>query len=260
MPKKSTILFFCIVALSFILMTYQSKHSRLVTTPFFSDLLNRLSLASGSLTDAITGPFERMALREAENVKLKERLDRLLAKQGNYQEVVRENKRLRGLLALRERRDNFVAAAEAIGRGSGRWSRTLVIDKGLGDGVDKDMTVITPLGLAGKIAIASTGYSTVLLITDITFSAAVRLQESRREAILSGTGSKRCALKYMPRDAEVEIGDVVVTSGLDSLFPPGIPVGYVSGLDGSRAGGGFRNVEVVPFQDDEKIEEVVIVR
>jgi rod shape-determining protein MreC len=260
MPKKSTLLFFVVVILSFILMTYQSKDSQLVATPFFPNLFNGFSQAAGSLKDAVTAPFERMALREAENERLKKRLDRLLTERGNYQEVVRENKRLRDLLALQERSDNFVAAAKAIGKGGGRWARTLVIDKGLRDGVNKDMTVITPLGLAGKIASASSGYATVLLVTDINFSAAVRIQESRQETILSGTGSKRCVLKYMPPDAEVATGDVIITSGLDSLFPPGIPVGYVSGFDRNNTSGSFRIVEVVPFQDDEKIEEVIVVR
>jgi rod shape-determining protein MreC len=249
MPKKSTLLFFVVVILSFILMTYQSKDSQLVATPFFPNLFNGFSQAAGSLKDAVTAPFERMALREAENERLKKRLDRLLTERGNYQEVVRENKRLRD-----------VAAAKAIGKGGGRWARTLVIDKGLRDGVNKDMTVITPLGLAGKIASASSGYATVLLVTDINFSAAVRIQESRQETILSGTGSKRCVLKYMPPDAEVATGDVIITSGLDSLFPPGIPVGYVSGFDRNNTSGSFRIVEVVPFQDDEKIEEVIVVR
>lgn len=260
MPKKSTLLFFVVVALSFILMTYQSKHSRLVAAPFFPDLLNSFGLAAGHLTDAVMEPFEKMTLRASENEKLRKQLDRLLTEQGNYQEVVRENKRLRELLALRERQDNFVTTAKTIGRGSGRWARTLVIDRGIRDGVNKDMTIVTPLGLAGKVASASQGYSTVLLVTDIAFSAAVRIQESRQEAIISGTGSKKCVLKYMSSDAEVSMGDVIVTSGLDSLFPPGIPVGYVSGLDRNGPAGRFQIVEVAPFQDDEKIEEVIVIR
>ncbi len=122
------------------------------------------------------------------------------------------------------------------------------------------MTVITPLGLAGKIIRVSDSYATMLWVSDINFSAAVRIQENRREAVLSGTGSRLCVLKYMPYEEKVKQGDVVMTSGFDSFFPPGIPVGYVSKIDIQGIGGNFQYVEVTPFQDSAKLEEVIIVR
>ncbi len=122
------------------------------------------------------------------------------------------------------------------------------------------MAAITPKGLAGKITSVSDSYAYLLLLNDINFSAAVRLQGSRTEGVLSGTGSRKCVLKYVPFEDAVKTGDIVITSGLDMLFPPGIPVGYVTKADSNAGGGYFQYIEVQPFQDSAKIEEVVIVK
>ena len=90
------------------------------------------------------------------------------------------------------------------------------------------MAVITPRGLVGKILSSSDSYSSVLLINDINFSAAIRLHESRTEGIISGIGSKTCILKYVSHEYEVKANEMVLTSGLDSLFPVDIPVGSVT--------------------------------
>lgn len=122
------------------------------------------------------------------------------------------------------------------------------------------MTAITPKGLAGKVASAADSFAYLLLLNDINFSASVRLQGSRAEGVLSGTGSRSCILKYVPFEETVKTGDIVITSGLDMLFPPGIPVGYVTKVDSKTGGGYFQYIEVLPFQDTTKIEEVAIVK
>ena len=106
----------------------------------------------------------------------------------------------------------------------------------------------------------SDSYAYLLLLNDINFSASVRLQGSRAEGVLSGTGSRKCTLKYVPFEDEIKAGDIVITSGLDMLFPPGIPVGYVTKVDNKTGEGYFQYIEVQPFQESTKIEEVVIVK
>jgi rod shape-determining protein MreC len=259
MLRKNTLLFFALVALSFVLMTYQSKKGRLFSVQPLSALLNNSQYAAQSLTDFIERPFRRMALREEENVRLKKEVAELLLEKQRYQEVALENRRLRELLQFRETQQNYIATCRIIARGIDHWSNTLLLDKGAGDGLAKDMTAITPKGLAGKITDVTGSYAHLLLLTDINFSAAVRLQESRKEAILSGTGTGKCLLKYVPPDEKVKAGDVVVTSGLDALFPSGIPVGYVSKVD-EQGSGMFQRIEVTPYQDDTKMEEVIVIR
>ena len=152
-----------------------------------------------------------------------------------------------------------IGAARIISRGANYWSHTLVIDKGFDSGMVKDSTAITPKGLAGKISNVSRSYSNLLLVTDINFSVSVRLQESRKEGVLSGTGTAKTVLKYIPPEEEIKTGEVVITSGLDRLFPPGIPVGYVSKVD-RQGTGHFQYIEVIPFVDNARIEEVLLVK
>ena len=94
---------------------------------------------------------------------------------------------------------------------------------------------------------------------DINFSAAARLQESRTEGVISGTGFRKCQMKYVPYEEKVKKGDIVITSGLDELFPPGIPIGYVSDVN-NKVVGFFQDVQVQPFVDGSKIEAVVIIK
>ncbi len=227
---------------------------------FISGPLTFLHASSHSLTEAVERPFRMIALRDKDNVELKKKVADLELEAAKYREVVLENKRLRELLSLREYHKNYIASAKVIARGTDNWTHTLLIDKGSRDDLAKDMAAITPRGLAGKITGVSASYAYLLLLNDINFSASVRLQGSRTEGILSGTGSRTCILKYVPFDEAVKTGDIVITSGLDMLFPPGIPVGYVTKVDSKSGGGYFQYIEVQPYQDSAKIEEVVIVK
>jgi rod shape-determining protein MreC len=78
--------------------------------------------------------------------------------------------------------------------------------------------------------------------------------------VLSGTGGRTCILKYIPSESKVKTGEIVITSGLDMLFPAGIPVGYVSAVDAQKGEGSFQHIEVRPFQDDSEMEEAIIVK
>jgi rod shape-determining protein MreC len=258
MPKKRLLLFlFIIISLS--LMTYQSNRKPLLPLKFLNNTLNRFHDIKNSVKNSIRSPFKRMFLREEENIRLKKELSSMLKEQQKYREVLLENKRLRELLSLKEKEPRYVTAARVIAKGIDQWSNTFVLDKGALDGVKKDMIGITQRGLAGKISSVSDSYSSLLLITDINFSAAARLQESRTEGILSGTGFRKCQLKYIPYEEKVEKGNIVITSGLDSLFPQGIPIGYVSKVN-KKSTGLFQDIEVIPFEDSTKIEETVIIK
>lgn len=260
MPSKKTLLFFIAVIFSFVLMTYQSKKGHALSVDFISGPLNHLHAASNSFAEAVKRPFRMIALREKENVELKKKVSALELEREKYHEALLENKRLKELLSLKEDKKKYVVSAKVIARGVDNWTHTLLIDKGAKDGVTKDMTAITPRGLAGKVTSVSDSYSYILLINDINMSSAVRLQGSRVEGVLSGTGSRRCIMKYVPFEEEVKAGDIVITSGLDMLFPPGISVGYVTKADKKIGSGNFQYIEVQPFQDSEKIEEVVIAK
>lgn len=260
MPKGRTVLFFAVIIVAFALMTYQSKKEHARSGTFIDLLLDDSYAVTHYLKNALMAPFRKFTIREEDNRRLRRKVDELLTERQKYREALLEDERLKKLLGLREEYQTFVAAAEVVGRGIDRWSHILVINKGMNDGLRRDMVAVTPMGLAGKIVSVSGSYSDLLPVTDINFSAAVRLQESRREGVLSGTGGRICMLRFIPRDEAVKVGDVVITSGLDRLFPPGIPAGYVSKVEREGRSGMFQYIEVTPYQDDAKLEEVAIVK
>jgi len=258
MPKKKLLLVIFLI-ISIALMTYQSNKGKFVPFGFLRNPFTWFSSLVNIVQDTVTSPFKRMFLREEENIQLKAELNKLLKEQQESQEILLENKRLKELLSLKDKKYGYVTTARVIARIPDHWSNTFILDKGLSQGVKKDMVAITPRGLVGKISEVSPSYSYLLLLTDINFSVATRLQESRGEGVVSGTGLQTCQLKYIPTEEEVKEGDIVITSGLDSIFPKGIPVGRVSKVDkkGTRL---FQNIEVVQCEDTAKIEEVVIIK
>lgn len=250
---------FLVLVLSLTLMTYQSNKGIIAPFRFLSNPLNYLNDAIHSLSISVKEPFRKITVRDEENKKLRGEIHRLLLEQQRYRDLFFENQRLREILSLKERERRYITAARIISRGLDLWSNTLVIEKGKRDGITKDMAVITPLGLVGKISMVTDHYAYVLLITDINFSAAVRIQETRKEAILSGTGARRCVLKYIPEEGVIKEGEAVVTSGFDDVFPQELIVGHVSKV--SKKGTSiFQQVEVTPSQDLTKLDEVIIVR
>jgi len=258
MPKKRLLLFFFII-ISLIFITYQSNREPFQSLNFFNNMFNKLHEIKDSAKDSVTSPFRRILLREEDNKKLRTEISQLRTEQQRYYEAFLENKRLKKLLSLKEEEPRYVTTAAIIAKSMDQWSNIVTIDKGSSDGVKKDMTAITHRGLVGKISNVTDSYSHLLLLTDINFSSAARLQKSRVEGILSGTGFKKCTLKYIPYEERVENGDTVITSGLDTLFPKGIPIGYVSKVD-KKGTGLFQNVEVIPFEDTAKTEEIVIIQ
>ena len=250
---------FLLVVLAFTLMTYQSNRGILSPIGVVTSPLNLADRMLHSVIFSIKEPFRKLQLRDEENRRLREERDRLVREQQGYRELFFENLRLRQILSFRETEKRYVAAARVVSKGWSRWGQTLVIDKGRHDGIAKDMAVATPAGLVGKVSFAADDYAYVLLITDINFSSAVKIQETRRDAILSGSGAGSCVLKYFPPEEEVKEGYVLITSGFDDLFPPEIPVGIVSKVS-KKSTGMFRAIEVRPFQDLGKLDEVVIVR
>jgi rod shape-determining protein MreC len=207
-----------------------------------------------------TSAAVRMAIgNEKELRRLKRQIRELKTRELVFSEMIIENKRLGGLLDLKEQQSEFVAAARVVSRGSDRWSSVFVIDKGSDQLIEKDMVVITPKGLLGKIMEATPEYSKVLLIDDTHFSAAVRLQKQRTEAVISGNGRGSCVLKYVVRDILPEINEIVVTSGLDDMFPPGIIVGYITDIS-TREEALFHEINVIPLVDTSRVEEVIIIK
>lgn len=253
--KKRAAIFFGLILFALTLMTLQHGNT---SNPFAAALIYPFNVLNKLVFD-LGAPVKNAWNCVDENNRLKSEHAKMLAEKQHYTEVTQENLRLKEILALKAQEHSFVAAAKVVSKGYDRLLNLVIIDKGRKDGIEKGMAAITPKGLAGKVYSVKEGYSEVLLLKDTNFSAAVRLQNSRTEGVISGTGYSICALRYIPPEENVEGGEVVVTSGLDGVFPPGLFVGIVGSVkkEGVEF---FQHIEVLPFQSAAKLEEVVILK
>lgn len=246
-----------LVVLSISFLFFQFKSSSIISdiqsvVKFPFDAVHQIWLSTVS---AIKDTYNA----KQENAILKEELRKSQLLRQQYAEILAENKRLLQLLELKQSEPQFVTSARVISFGSDRFLYAVTIDKGSDDGVSKDMAIVTASGLAGKIYSTTKDTSKALLLRDNNFSVSARLQESRHEGIISGTGRTFCVFKYIPPDVKVEKGDVIVSSGRDGIFPKGIPIGVVESVkkEGVEF---FQEILVRPFQSEARLEEVAVVK
>lgn len=193
-----------------------------------------------------------------ENARLKRELRQDLEQKHRQNEIELSNARMRSLLGFRETTAQRLVAAEVIGKDPSPWFKTIVIDKGLQDGVAKGLPVVMPEGIVGLVTNAAHHYATVLLLIDQNSAIDALAQDTRARGIIEGEPAGRCRFKYVLRKYDIKIGEIAIASGLDGVFPKGFRIGYVSEVVKPNAGI-FQEVTVTPYIDFEKLEEVFVV-
>lgn len=182
------------------------------------------------------------------------------------EEIKQENERLRELLNYKASVPYKTVVARIIANDPRSEFKSITIDKGKEDGIGVLMPVIGPKGLVGRIGLISSNTAQVLLVTDPNSAVDVVIQRSRARGLLVGTARKTelkagsaflSRLEYLRRVSDVVEGDVVVTSGFDQIYPPGIPVGTLHDVVSSRYGV-FQEADVVPFEDFASSQEVIV--
>ena len=193
-----------------------------------------------------------------ENDNLKKKLSRIVDKNSQHNEVELSNQRLRNLLNFKETTTSQILAAEVISVDPSSWFKAVIIDKGSIDGVERGLPVVIRQGIAGQVVNVSSRYSKVMLIIDRNSSVDALVQRTRARGIIKGEATGECLFKYVLRKNDVRVGDKIVASGLDGVFPKGLPVGDVKEVV-RRNSGVFQEVRVVPYIDFEKLEEVLVI-
>jgi len=163
---------------------------------------------------------------------------------------------LRGLLDLRPRLPWTTTGAEVVAGSTSPDFRSVTIDKGLSEGVNRDMPVIAPAGVIGRIALPGGHTATVQLIIDRSAAAAGRIERSRTEGIALGNGDGTLRFEYLSATADVERGDVVVTAGLDGVYPAGLVLGKVELVE--KSGPAYQRVTIRPVVDFSTLETVLV--
>lgn len=161
------------------------------------------------------------------------------------------------LLDLRGRTDLQTVAAEVIASSVAPEFRTLTIDKGSHQGLSTDMAVIAPAGVVGRVVSPTARASKVQLLIDRNAAAGSLVPRSRAQGVVTGRGDGLLRMEYVAEIAELAVGDAVVTSGIDGIFPKGFVIGRIERID--RSGGGYKEILVKPAVDFTSLEEVLVV-
>ena len=193
-----------------------------------------------------------------ENVRLKQKIATNEARLNKYEELALANQRLRRLLDFKQTLARPIVAAEVIGKDPSPWFKTVVIDKGETDGVAKGYPVVMPEGIVGQIIDVSKSYAKVLLLIDRNSAVDALVHRSRARGVIKGGGAEHCTFNYLLRKSDVKTGDIIISSGMDGVYPKGLSIGKVTHVNRPPAGV-FQHVTVVPFVDFEKLEEVVVI-
>ncbi|MGD2038539.1 MAG: rod shape-determining protein MreC [Desulfobacterales bacterium] len=193
-----------------------------------------------------------------ENEILRKSFNQLVEKNNEWHEIELANSRLRNLLNFKEAPTRRVVAAEVIAKDPSGWFKTVIIDKGSLDGLQKGLPVVLPTGIAGQVIEVAGRYAKVMLIIDRNSAVDALVQRSRARGIIKGESADQCRFEFVLRKHDVQIGDTVIASGLDGVYPKGLRIGRVSDLIQSSSDI-FYEITVTPFVDYEKLEEVLVI-
>jgi len=227
-----------------------------VTFGIFSEVQRTLSGGVGGVRH-VWSSYVGLRHVKAENEELKRQL---AAAEIALQEQRALADRARGLQKLLELRDHLelgTTGAEIIGSSASPDFRTLTVDKGTRDGVRPDMAVIAPAGIVGRVVVPSARSAKVQLLIDRNAAAAVIVERSRAQGVVVGGDNDRLQMQYVSEASDVAVGDLVVTSGIDTIYPKGLVVGKVETVE--KNGPAFKRIVVKPAVDFSQIEEVLIV-
>jgi rod shape-determining protein MreC len=194
-----------------------------------------------------------------ENQVLMQQLSQAVENKNQWHETELANVRLRDLIDFQRNISERVVAAEVIGKDPSAWFKTVIIDKGEADGLTKGLPVVIAQGIVGQVIEVSNHYSKVMLIIDSNSAVDSLVQRTRARGVIKGESTDQCQLDYVLRKNDVRIGDTIVSSGLDGVYPKGLRIGLVSQVIEHDADI-FHEVLITPFVDFEKLEEILVIQ
>jgi rod shape-determining protein MreC len=194
---------------------------------------------------------------EVENVDLKRRLESVQIELQQQRALADRTRGLARLLDLRDRSNLRTVAADIIASGASPDFRTLTIDKGKNEEVQPDMAVISADGVVGRVVVPSARAAKVQLLIDRNAAAGALIERSRAQGVVKGSGNDLLDLEFVSEAADVVAGDLVVTSGIEGIFPKGFTIGRVDTVE--KSGPAYKRITVKPSVNFSSLEEVLVV-
>jgi rod shape-determining protein MreC len=227
----------------------------------FSPIQRAADVSLRGVSSIWYGYIDLRGLRE-ENGRLREEVARLEQALWMQRDQVASYRRLSEVLDLAERMPGDPVVAEIIGLDASNWFRTVTVNRGSSHGVSLSAPVVAPGGLVGRVISVGREVAQVQLLTDRDCSVGALLARTRARGVVAGSGEQASAtgltLNYVSNLEDVVEGDVIVTSGMDGIYPKGIAIGRVASVrNGPRL---FKLVTVEPAANLERLEEVFILQ
>jgi rod shape-determining protein MreC len=191
-----------------------------------------------------------------QNRELQDQIQQLQLEQVRLRQDAEQARRLQTLLGFKEQFIDKTIAAQVIGSSGSEQSRLVYLDKGSADGISQDMAVISAQGVVGKVMQVFRHTAQVLLVNDQNSGVGTILEQSRLQGVLKGRATGELVLDKIMAEEEVKVGDRVLTSGGDQIFPKGLPVGTVANV---ARGPEFLVVTVKPAASLNHLEEVLVI-
>jgi len=227
-----------------------------VTFGIFSEVQRGLSGGVSGIRGVWDG-YVGLRHARAENEELKRQLGTTQIELQEQRALAERTRGLEKLLEMREQLTLKTTGAEIIGAAATPDFRTVTIDKGSTSGLQADMAVVAPAGVVGRGVVPSARSAKVQLLIDRNAAAGALIERSRAQGVVVGGGDERLLMDYVSEVSDVVAGDVVVTSGIDGIYPKGFVIGRVETVE--KSGGAYRRITIKPAVDFRSIEEVLVV-
>src|SRR5438132_4854958 len=222
----------------------------------FSEVQRGANAVTGGVRTWWQDYFALQQVRE-ENEQLKQQLGELRVRLQEERGLAEQSQSLQKLLSLKTNTALSTTASNVIAGGASPEFRTITIDKGTGDGLHANMAVVAPAGVVGRVIQPSSRASKVQLLIDRNAAAGALIERTRAQGVVVGTGADELRMDYVPGSADVKAGDIVVTSGIDGIYPKGFVIGQIQSV--KRGAGEYSSIVIRPAVDFSSLEAVLIV-
>jgi rod shape-determining protein MreC len=261
--RQRTAVLFIAVVLGHIILISAQVNSRagvplleVVTFGAFAEVQRGAASVTGSIRDAWSGYGNLRGVR-AENEALKRQLGELQVQFQQERARAERARQLERLLGFKQELQAATIPASVIGASASLDFRGITIDRGSTTGVKTNMAVIAPTGLVGRVVTPTQHASKVQLVIDRNAAAGALVERSRVQGIVIGLSEDLVRMDFVPTTADVKVGDTIVTSGVDGIYPKGFVIGKVEQVD--NGDGIYKAIRVRPSVEFNRLEEVLVV-
>ena len=251
--------YFLAVPVLILVLAFQYPRLNEIAHAFFYTAARPLLVAGSGVRAVVydvrynAGVFWDAVAKQQEHLALIADLESKLL---HYREMEKENQRLKKLLNFSQTPATKSIGVRVIGQDMTPWKKVIVLDKGSRQGIKKDMVLVAPEGLVGRVLDVEPLTARAILLPDPDSRVSALTSAGRSQGIIAGSGMEKLQMKYLSLDTEVAIGEEVITSGIESLFPKELLIGKIESIEKDSDGLHLMAI-VAPAVPFSKLEEVL---